>query len=279
MYNYVNPKAIPVPNMNGFFIHPDYSGYAVNREALVWSFRANKFLSPWFHYNGVYRVNMKNNLGYDKRWRLHRLIAWFFVPLPPEYNGNYDKADATHINRIKTDNRPENLIWVPNPRKLNYEEDDHNVTFQSVCTNPNRYFYIDINFRGYVEFESIEALAKSLQVDVFTISSHMNNVLDGRFIIGCLNDPKWQCANIPLNMEHIINDYMPLAINFGPKLLIDTYTNETTQYDTYSQIAEAINCPLTSPNDAFRNNTLLYNRYKVESVAEAMDGYYRAFYN
>lgn len=59
-----------------------------------------KNLSYWYVYQ-----TLSNNWK-PKRFRLHRLIAWAFIPNPK------CKPFVNHKNWIKTDNRVENLEWA-----------------------------------------------------------------------------------------------------------------------------------------------------------------------
>ena len=55
---------------------------------------------------------MLNNGKVHKRCYVHRLVAEAFIPNPD------NKPEVDHINRIKTDNRIENLRWVDRSEQL-----------------------------------------------------------------------------------------------------------------------------------------------------------------
>jgi hypothetical protein len=82
--------------------------YAINREGSVWSYFYKKELIPVLNYRYYVVCLTKNKIR--KNYTLHKLLAIQFLPNPD----NLPHID--HINRIKTDNRLENLRWV-NPRQ------------------------------------------------------------------------------------------------------------------------------------------------------------------
>ena len=85
-------------------INPDYQ---VSNTGLVRSIKHNrvKVLRPSLNNRGYWRVTLTAN-GIQTYHAVHRLIATAFIPNPD------NKPQVDHINRIKTDNRVENLRWA-----------------------------------------------------------------------------------------------------------------------------------------------------------------------
>lgn len=84
----------------------DYEGlYEVNNEGSVRSVKTLREKVPWTHPNGYSFVWLyKNKKKYNVR--VYRAVAEAFIP------NTEHKPFIDHINRIRTDNRVENLRWV-----------------------------------------------------------------------------------------------------------------------------------------------------------------------
>jgi len=79
--------------------HPNYLIYPDGR---VWSKGSKKFLTPSDNGTGYKYIT----LPVRKNYTIHRLMAIHYLPNPD----NLPEVD--HINRIRDDNRLENLRWV-----------------------------------------------------------------------------------------------------------------------------------------------------------------------
>ena len=73
--------------------------YIIERDGRVWSKYYKKYLNPYENSKGYLRTG---------GFLVHRLVAIKYIPNPHNY------PDIDHKNRIKTDNRVENLRWVNN---------------------------------------------------------------------------------------------------------------------------------------------------------------------
>ena len=83
----------------------DFPSYLIYEDGKVFSKYKNKFLKPCINSCGYYSLVLCEN-GKRKTFKIHRLIALHFIANPE------NKREVDHINRIRSDNRIENLRWV-----------------------------------------------------------------------------------------------------------------------------------------------------------------------
>ena len=103
----------------------DFENYLIYEDGRVYSKKTNKFLKPFTdNSKGYLCCKLYNNyFKKNKTQKVHRLVAEHFIPNPD------NKPQIDHINRIKTDNRIENLRWATNSEnQLNKNKKiNHNI--------------------------------------------------------------------------------------------------------------------------------------------------------
>lgn len=150
---------------NGFFVgdvevrkHPSLPIFCAANGAVI---NLNSTHKPRFTYGGLHR-----NTGYRTIWigrrpdrkhyRVHRLIAETFIPNPD------NKPTVDHINRIRDDNRVENLRWATMSEQqdntVNALEPRYGIRF---CENPTEYRHrVWETLKNSPEYEQYKTRAK-----------------------------------------------------------------------------------------------------------------------
>ena len=108
-----------------------YPGYAVNILGEVKNVTTEKILKPFIN-DGYLRVHLYTN-NKKTNHKIHRLIAIHFIPNPE------NKPCIDHINRIRTDNRIENLRWAT------YCENNQNASLRKDNKLKEQYIHINQN--------------------------------------------------------------------------------------------------------------------------------------
>jgi len=108
-----------------------YDNYLIYSDGRVWSkIGKGRFLKPYTMINGYVGIRLSKE-GEVKNFRLHRLLAEHFIYNP------HDKPEVDHINRIRDDNRIENLRWVTSS--------ENNINKDKISTNKSGHKYIFFN--------------------------------------------------------------------------------------------------------------------------------------
>ena len=100
---------------------PGYHGkYQITSWGRVWSVDKQKFLKLEVHHKGYLRVDLFDDSGKRKHYKVHRLVATAFIPNPK------DKPQVNHKDGNKQNNSFTNLEWVTDAenkkhQKLMYE--------------------------------------------------------------------------------------------------------------------------------------------------------------
>ena len=81
--------------------------YGITSCGKVWSYRRQKFLTPFYNTKGYLKVDLWKN-GKVKQFFVHRLVAEAYIPNPD----NLPQVD--HIDNDKNHNYINNLQWLTN---------------------------------------------------------------------------------------------------------------------------------------------------------------------
>ena len=99
-----------------------FENYLIYEDGRVYNKKYNRFLKTTTNSRGYKYVSLCKE-GKQKNHTIHRLIALHYIPNPQ------NKKCVDHINRIKTDNRIENLRWAT------YSENGQNRTINKDNTS------------------------------------------------------------------------------------------------------------------------------------------------
>lgn len=98
---------------------PNLENYQASSYGRIKSKAKNLVLSERLDRYGYFQIRLSIN-GNKKLYLIHRLVAFAFIE-----NVN-NKPQINHKNRIKTDNRIENLEWVTNEENYQHYLDSIN---------------------------------------------------------------------------------------------------------------------------------------------------------
>ena len=253
-----------IPNSDWRVI-PEFPDYAVTPDGQVWSFKSNKFLKLIENKQKYLRVMLSNGLK-RKNCKVHRLVGKAFIPLPPEFNGNYDIATINHKDHNKANNHYLNLEWVT--REYNAQEAwtsgwlDHK---KRPC------FIIDVKDKSRKNFGSVSEAKRKLQKVLGEKAGAFDNksgVLYGRYIVGYLDDPAWKKKLKSMSIDEIIESYADKIRNHNstlpkPCFCIDIKNRKRTNFKSTAEADKHYKLPSGAVSGAIYNksNGLLYGSY------------------
>lgn len=93
------------------------AGYQVSNFGRIKSFKKNpngKIMAVRTHPIGYIQVNLVDDFGKKKSYKVHRLVGFAFLPNP------YNKPDINHKDGIKSNNNICNLEWCTMSENVNH---------------------------------------------------------------------------------------------------------------------------------------------------------------
>lgn len=109
--------------------------YSASKCGGIFSNISGRFLTPSIHPGGYHTVMFSVKERKPKRLYVHALIADTFIGVRPHGH------EVDHINRIKTDNRPENLRYV-----FHFKNQHNHIKHQVKRTNMPRTVFKGVHY-------------------------------------------------------------------------------------------------------------------------------------
>jgi hypothetical protein len=115
--------------------------------------------------NGYYRIYFNS-----KSFKVHRLVGFAFIPNPD------NKPFIDHINRIRNDNRVENLRWATNAENVINQDGRTNLNMKHIYLKKDKrnYEYIVVQIRRDKKMV-LNKHAKTLEEAVKVRDDYLNN--------------------------------------------------------------------------------------------------------
>ena len=105
--------------MEGYKDIAGYEGlYSINRNGDVYSHVSHRHLSQYKSTGGYLRVKMSKD-GKHQHKAVHVLLAETYIDKPD----TEERLTVDHINRVRTDNRIDNLRWATNEMQVQNQDD------------------------------------------------------------------------------------------------------------------------------------------------------------
>lgn len=146
-------------NFNGNFVDiAGFEDYMVSDIGTVYSKRSNKLLSPRED-RGHLRVRLSLDGKVIER-HIHRLVAEAFIEKPSD-----EHTDVHHINRCKTDNHVENLMWMTHSEHSSLHAENTKAKIAVKCLETGKIY------------KSLLDAANDLDLKAGNISRHLNGII------------------------------------------------------------------------------------------------------
>lgn len=146
-------------NFTGNFVDIEgFEDYMISDIGTVYSKKSKRLLSPSVSGSGDHlMVGLCLNGKEIKKW-VHRLVAEAFIEKPSD-----EYTDVHHINYCKTDNRPENLMWLTHAEHASLHNSKARIAIRCLETGKT--------------YKSLLDAANDLDLKSGNISRHLNGAI------------------------------------------------------------------------------------------------------
>lgn len=143
-----------------------FSRYLITPDGKIFNKLKNIYLKPYINNGGYHIIDLhgsetKKEFNYTrqrharrKKFRVHRLVAEHFIPNP-----NPEKLkEVNHKNKIRTDNRVENLEWVTSEQNLGHAHNKTVYQFDSKWNFIAKYISLkEASINTSIDYKNISA--------------------------------------------------------------------------------------------------------------------------
>ena len=145
--------------------------FSITKEGKIKNNKTNNILTPSLRKNGYVEVNIRIN-GIKKVFEVHRLLAETFV-----VNENPDLyTEVDHINRIKSDNRIENLRWV-----------NRSINMKNADLGNIKVYKTDLDYNIIKIYNSLSECVQNEKISFPTLYNLLNKNCRGKGVFSSLS--------------------------------------------------------------------------------------------
>tara|TARA_R110002153_G_scaffold157939_3_gene309989 strand:+ start:1463 stop:1912 length:450 start_codon:yes stop_codon:yes gene_type:complete len=134
-----------------------YENYLIYEDGRVQNKKTKRYLKSWIS-DGYYHVELRKD-GKRKSYRVHRLIALYYIPNPE------NKKEVDHINRDRADNRIENLRWATKSENNQNKgcHKNNKLGIKNICLECKSSYKYQKKFRGQKISKRFKTLEEAIQ--------------------------------------------------------------------------------------------------------------------
>ena len=135
-----------------------YDNYVIFEDGVVINIKTGIEMKSRLNKTGYYRIALSNNKK-QKYFRLHRLLALAFIPNPD------NKETVDHINRVRSDNRLENLRWASKSDQQRNKIGHSNTGFQFISKKINNNCKQGFNYQFSIKRPELKYHKSSIDLE------------------------------------------------------------------------------------------------------------------